>query len=78
MPPRVSPIQHVRAEIDRTLHAGADVPDTLEAVAHFGARLLLQTALEAEVSEFLGRERYERGGRARSRHRNGISATCGA
>jgi hypothetical protein len=32
---------------------------------------LLQAALEAEVAEFLGRERYARGGRARAGHRNG-------
>jgi len=29
-------------------------------VAALGARLLLQTALEAEVTEFLGRHRYQR------------------
>ncbi len=29
-------------------------------LAALGARLLLQTALEIEVTEFLGRERYER------------------
>jgi putative transposase len=32
---------------------------------------LLQAALEAEVAEFLGRERYARGERARAGHRNG-------
>jgi transposase-like protein len=32
----------------------------LEEVARLGARLLLQTALEAEVTEFLGRDRYQR------------------
>ena len=34
--------------------------DTLEEVARLGARLLLQTVLEAEVTEFLCRNRYER------------------
>jgi putative transposase len=43
----------------------------LEDVARLGARLLLQTALEAEVTEFLGRDRYARGERARAGHRNG-------
>ena len=32
----------------------------LEEVARLGAQLLMQAALEAEVTEFLGRERYQR------------------
>ena len=32
----------------------------MEQVARLGAQLLLQAALEAEVGEFLGRERYVR------------------
>ena len=32
----------------------------LEEVARLGAQLLMQAALEAEVSEFLGRDRYQR------------------
>ena len=39
--------------------------DPVEAVARLGARLIMQQALEDEVTEFLGRERYARadGGR---------------
>jgi Transposase, Mutator family len=33
--------------------------------------LLLQTALEAEVTQFLGRDRYARGDRTRIGYRNG-------
>jgi hypothetical protein len=33
----------------------------MEQVARLGVRLLMQTALEAEVTEFLGRERYSAG-----------------
>lgn len=33
----------------------------LEEVARLGVRLLMQTAVEAEVTEFLGRERYSHG-----------------
>jgi putative transposase len=47
-------------------------------VARIGARLLLQTALEAEVSEFLGRERYARSAssdNAREGMRNGYCDT---
>jgi transposase-like protein len=32
----------------------------VEAVARLGARLILQQALEDEVTEFIGREPYER------------------
>jgi putative transposase len=35
----------------------------------------MQSALEAEVTEFLGRERYARGARARARSRNGYGDT---
>ena len=34
--------------------------EILEEVARLGAQLLMQAALEAEVSEFLGRDRYQR------------------
>jgi transposase-like protein len=32
----------------------------LEQVARLGAQLLMQAALEAELTEFLGRDRYQR------------------
>ena len=73
MPRRVSPIEHIRAEIDQRLTAEGDLGSALEDVARLGARLLLQTAIEAEVSEFLGRERYARGDRTRPGHRNGTA-----
>lgn len=63
MTPRVSPTEQLRAEID-DLFAEAeshrDLGNVLEEVARIGARLLLQTALEAEVTAFLRRDRYER------------------
>nr|WP_085241813.1 transposase [Mycobacterium europaeum] len=37
-----------------------ELPEILEEVARLGAQLLMQAALEAEVTEFLGRERYQR------------------
>jgi hypothetical protein len=46
--------------------------DTLEQMVRQGARQMLQRALEAEVAEFLGRDRYERGGEFRG-YRNGRS-----
>jgi putative transposase len=57
---RVSPTERLRAEIDEVFASGADLSDALEQVARLGARLLLQTAIEAEVTVFLGRERYAR------------------
>jgi putative transposase len=56
--------------------------DPIETVGRLGARLILQQALEDEVSEFLGRRRYERAGETVS-HRNGhepktVKTTSGA
>jgi putative transposase len=44
----------------RRRRCGPAVP--LEEVARLGAQLLMQAALEAEVTEFLGRDRYQRAG----------------
>jgi transposase-like protein len=74
---RVSPTEQLRAEIDQLFAESAgprQLGDTLEEVARLGARLLLQTVLEAEVTEFLCRNRYERrkaAKEARSGSRNG-------
>jgi transposase-like protein len=72
VPARVSPVERVRAEIDQLF---ADptraLGDVVEDVARLGARLLLQTALEAEVTAFLGRERYQRDPVASAGYRNG-------
>ena len=60
MATRVSPTERIRADIDELFATEGDLGETLEEVARLGARLLLQSALEAEVTEFLGRNRYER------------------
>ena len=76
MTSRVSPTERIRAEIDELFASGGDLGEALEAVARLGARLLLQTALEAEVTGFLGRDRYERHTQAEeatSGSRNGYS-----
>src|SRR3954451_14017090 len=75
---RVTPSERLRAEVDEVFAGGADLASAIEQVAQLGARLLLQTALEAEVSEFLGRERYARASScqdAREGSRNGYSET---
>jgi transposase-like protein len=57
---RVSPTERVRAEIDALFASERDLASILEVVARLSVRLLMQTALEAEVEEFLGRARYVR------------------
>jgi putative transposase len=67
---KVAPSEKFRSELDEML-AGVDgQEDPIETVGRLGARLILQQALEDEVSEFLGRGRYERADETVS-HRNG-------
>ncbi len=60
MSSRVCPSQRLRAEIDELFAGGEDLARVIEQVARLGAQLLLQAALEAEVTAFLGRDRYQR------------------
>src|SRR5215213_7530770 len=57
---RVSPTARLHAEIDELFGSGRDLASILEDVARLSVRLMMQTALEAEVDEFLGRVRYQR------------------
>jgi putative transposase len=59
---RVSPTERLRAEVDELFASGGDLAAILEEVARVSVRLMLQTALEAEVDAFLGRARYQRRG----------------
>jgi putative transposase len=75
---RVTPSERLRAEVDEVFAGGADLATAIEQVARIGARLLLQTALEAEATEFLGRQRYARAAaspEAREGSRNGYCET---
>lgn len=65
MSARVSPTDKIRDEIDALFAADVDLGAVLEQVGRLGARLLLQTAVEAEVDEFLGRARYQRAATAK-------------
>jgi hypothetical protein len=56
---RVSPAERLRHEIDEVFASGVDLAGAVEQGARLGAQLL-QAALEAEVTAFLGRERYVR------------------
>jgi putative transposase len=60
MPHRVSPAVRVRGHIDELFASGKPLPEILEDVARLGAQLLMQAALEAEITEFPGRDRYQR------------------
>ncbi len=75
MSTRVSPLERIRADIDDLFASQRDLGEVLEEVARLGVRLLMQTAIEAEVTEFLGRERYAHGERARPGSRNGHCPT---
>jgi putative transposase len=57
---RVSPTERIRGHIDELFAQDKALPEILEAVARLGAQLLMQAALEAEVTEFPGRDRYQR------------------
>jgi hypothetical protein len=70
---------------DELFGSDHDLTSILEDVARLSVRLVFQTALEAEVEEFLGRARYERRGDAdRPGSRNGhqpprtVKTTMGA
>src|SRR6201987_1672178 len=86
MPHRVSPAERVRGHIDELFAQDKTLPEILEDVARLGAQLLMQAALEAEVTEFLGRDRYQRAAAcadARPGSRNGyrevtVKTTAGA
>jgi putative transposase len=67
---KVAPSERFRSELEDVLAGVAGEQDPIEMVGRLGARLILQQALEDEVSEFLGRGRYERSGEAVS-YRNG-------
>lgn len=60
MSKRVSAAARLRVEIDEVFAGGEDLSCAIERVAQLGAQLLLQSALEAEVAAFLGRDRYAR------------------
>jgi len=62
---RVSPADRIRRHVDELFSQDRPLPEILEQVARMGAQLLMQAALEAEVTEFPGRDRYQRAALAR-------------
>jgi hypothetical protein len=53
MPHRVSPTDRVRGHIDELFASDRPIQEILEEVARLGAQLLMQVALEAEITAFL-------------------------
>src|SRR3954466_8876104 len=79
---KIVPSERLRRELDEVLAGVGEHDDPVEAVARGGARLILQQALEDEVTDFLGRERYQRADGA-AVYRNGyeprtVKTTSGA
>ena len=70
---RVSPTERIRADIDGLFSSQRDLAEVLEEVGRMATRLVMQAAIEAEVTEFLGRDRYARGERTREGSRNGYA-----
>src|SRR3989337_3296539 len=66
----IVPSERLRRELTEIVAGIGGEDDPIEAIGRLGARLILQQALEEELTEFLGRERYERRGEPVS-HRNG-------
>ncbi len=57
---RIPPSARIEADIEALLLAGTDQPDRLSELGRLGAQLILQRAVEDEVTAFLGRARDER------------------
>lgn len=68
---RVSPTERICGQVDELFSSGRELGHILEEVARLGVALLFQSAFEAEITEFLGRDRYSRGQRAHEGLRNG-------
>ncbi len=49
----IAPSERLRRELDEIIDGARDDADPIEAIGRLGARLILQQALEEEVSEFL-------------------------
>jgi hypothetical protein len=66
---KIVPSERLRRELDEVLAGVGEHDDPVEAVARIGVRLILQQALEDEVTEFLG----PRALRTRRRRRGDLS-----
>ena len=60
MEARIAPSTKIEAAIEEVLLGGLDDADRLTELGRLGAQLVLQRAVDEEVTAFLGRARYER------------------
>jgi putative transposase len=67
---RVVPSDRLRDELDALTRNAGELADPIEEIGRLGARLIIQQALEDELTQFLGRARYERAETVVA-HRNG-------
>ena len=72
---KIVPSERLRRELGEVVAGVAEHDDPVEAVARVGARLIMQQAFEDEVTEFLGRGRYQRAGEGGAIYRNGYEPT---
>ena len=56
------PTERIRGHIDELFAQDKGLTEISENVARLGAQLLRQAAVEAEITEFLGRDRYPAAG----------------
>jgi transposase-like protein len=68
---RIAPSARIEETIEQVLLGGLDDADRLSELGRLGARLVLQRAVDEEVTAFLGRARYERT-EAATGSRNGV------
>lgn len=68
---RIPPSVTMKEELFTLLAQGVAEGHPLTSVVRASARVMLQVALEAEVTEFLGRAHYQRGTRKQPGYRNG-------
>jgi putative transposase len=71
MATRVPPSERLRRELDALIDGAGGLEDPIEEIGRLGARLIIQQALEDELTGFLGRARYERADDPVA-HRNGF------
>jgi len=67
---RIPPSRQIREELSRLIEEGTEA-HPLDALLTLSGRLLLQEALEGELTAYLGRAHYRRGGGGRHGWRNG-------
>ena len=76
MTTRIAPRAALEAAIEEFLAEGLGNGERLAEIGRLGARLVLQRAVEEEVTAFLGRARYERTPEARGSRNGNVHDRC--